>query len=135
MKHNGINITAIPNSNGELAYISKNDTSFDSFEKLKEITNYLDKYKKYSNYGITAVADNVIKDSISEKDFDKILDLIERFVHLATFHQTALNNKLRIEQHGYIKVDDIKDAGLDEFSYQEMDFIAKELKKIKEKIR
>ena len=112
----------------EVAYDDNEINKVISYLKYDD-NNYND-LKDY-NWVISHVIDrNTNKSKTSEEFFQ----LIDRFIHLITIHQTALNHLIRIEKGMIKNVDNIRQAGLSDKNYEEMKKIAKRLQELKEQM-
>lgn len=102
--------------NNVISYLNYND-------------DYKDKTKDY-NWIIGHVITNTGKPKIPEEFFQ----LLDRFIHLVSIHQTALDRHIRIEKGMIKNVDNIQQAGLSDKNYEEMKKIAIRLKELKEQM-
>lgn len=108
--------------------------------------NQLDKYIKFAintdastanvlaNVGvITTNYNNAISikediTSVDESKFKVFLKTAKEFMKLVEHHSSALKNKRLMNETGFEKVNDIKDAGLSEKQYKQMNNLYEQLK-------
>lgn len=119
------------NNENSMNYIN-NDMFILDGENYAKIMKYLTEYttNNYSNdYFCGITSKNISNDSIQE--FYKLLD---RFIHLITIHQIAMDNCIHISGNEIVKVKERKNSGLSDKEYEEMKKIVERLKELQENI-
>lgn len=110
----------------------------DGDELMYEIKDYKEDYEKvidylkynYNDYStIIATPRNTFGDNLEE--FYKLLD---RFIHLISIHQMAMDSGIQIAGGEIKKTKDKKDSGLSNKEYEEMKKIAMRLRELKEQM-
>ena len=100
----------------------------DDGEEYEKVIDYL-KYN-YNDYStIIATPRNTFGDNLEE--FYKLLD---RFIHLISIHQIAMDSGIQIAGGEIKKTKDKKDSGLSNKEYEEMKKIAMRLRELKEQM-
>ena len=100
----------------------------DDGEEYEKVIDYL-KYN-YNDYStIIATPRNTFGDNLEE--FYKLLD---RFIHLISIHQMAMDSGIQIAGGEIKKTKDKKDSGLSNKEYEEMKKIAMRLRELKEQM-
>lgn len=98
--------------------------------------NQLDKYIKFAINTDASIANNYINaisikediTSVDESKFKVFLKTAKEFMKLVEHHSSALKNKRLMNETGFEKVNDIKDAGLSEKQYKQMNNLYEQLK-------
>lgn len=101
-------------------------------ENYAKIMKYLTEYttNNYSNdYFCGITSKNISNDGIQE--FYKLLD---RFIHLITIHQIAMDNCIHISGNEIVKVKERKNSGLSDKEYEEMKKIVERFKELQKNI-
>lgn len=120
----------------KVAVVWKGDKEED--ELVYEIKDYNENYEKvidylkynYNDYStIIATPKNTFGDNLEE--FYKLLD---RFIHLISLHQMAMDSGIQIAGGEIKKTKDKKDSGLSNKEYEEMKKIAMRLRELKEQM-
>lgn len=107
----------------------------DGDELMYEIKDYKEDYEKVIDYlkynysTIIATPRNTFGDNLEE--FYKLLD---RFIHLISIHQMAMDSGIQIAGGEIKKTKDKKDSGLSNKEYEEMKKIAMRLRELKEQM-
>ena len=101
-------------------------------ENYAKIMKYLTEYttNNYRNPDICGIpSKNISNDCIQE--FYKLLD---RFIHLISIHQIAMDNCIHISGNEIVKVKERKNSGLSDKEYEEMKKIVERFKELQKNI-
>lgn len=115
-----------------IKYINNDMFIFDG-ENYEKIIKYLTKYTA-NNYSNDYFYEKINSKNFCEENMQEFYKLLDRFIHLISIHQMAMDNCIHISGNEIIKVKERKNSGLSDKEYEEMKKIVERLKELQKNI-